>query len=588
MPTTRTAADGDTLCNFAIDAGFFNCQALRADPANSAFLSRPLKSGDVVTIPDLRPRTEDCPTDKVTKFVRKNTPPVSIRFVHGSPNKHYLADDESTFLNVSNHVTDKGGVDDSVAFPDKFEFQKPGHDDPDTFKVEVVDSAAGGTLDVTLDALKQIRNPDGSITHDIFPGAEAAKRKVDPLNCKKVRSGVAYRSKYVRLVVDEVDKAAKPDQTLLTTDMTDQGDATVEILEQNVRASYAISRCPGNPKCRISKAVPIGDNTAARKPRRRIRVAVHVLRAAPGGAPVVTTANAERRVTKWIRRIYAQASIAPKLAQATREVDPVANLVAVSDAAGASAAGDGNLGFRLTAPGLAPLVVGPITPAAGDSPRTSANALAALVTAPYSAVVSVNPARFTDPPAARSADLVITPTNVTVDNVVSTDSRQTLAVGRPNPANLLSWDGTNFLVGSIEQRTLLKNYDTGDDRIDIIVVQQVTAGNRGEAMMSGHQIDPLRRAISQVKFSAFLVQITMDGTDNNPFSAPHECGHVTMELVHAQGRRAELMSAGTSPAAVVNGTKRIKDGLQAFDSPHRSFRQLARLLSEGAPLLEPF
>jgi len=588
VASKRTAADGDTLCNFAIDAGFFNCQALRADPANSAFLTRALKKGDEVTIPDLRPRTENCSTDKLTKFLRKNTPPVSIRFVHGSPNKHYLADTTLDFLQVSNHITSQGGAKDDVPFPDKFEFQKPGHDDPDTFKVEVVDSSAGATLDATLEALKQIRQPDGTITHDVFPGAEAAKRKLDPVSCKKVRSKVAYRSKYLRLVVDEADKAAKNDQTLLTTDMTDQGDPAVEILEQNVRASYALSRCPGSPKCRISVPVPIGSDTDTRKPRRRIRIAVHVLRATPHGTPVVTPADANRRVTKWIRRLYAQASIAPKLVQAAREVDPVANLVAVSDPAGTSAAGDGQLGFRLTAPGKPALVVGPVTPAAGDTPQTSANALAALVTAPYSATVTVNPARFTDPPASRSADLLITPPDVTIDNLVSTDSRQALAVGRPNPLNLQSWDGTNFLVGSLEQRTLLKNYDTGQDRIDIIVVQQVTAGNRGEAMMSGHQIDPLRPAIAPVRFSAFLVKVAMDGSDQNPFSAPHECGHVTMELVHAQGRRAELMSAGTSGTSVVGGTKRIKEGLQAFDSPAGSFLQLKRLLSEGAPLLEPF
>ncbi len=333
---------------------------------------------------------------------------------------------------LSNHVTDRGGTNDGVPFPDKFEFQQPGHDDHDTFKVEVVDPAVGGTLDATLDALMPVHRLDGTIAHVEFPGAEAAKRKLDPVTCKKVRSGVAYRSKYLRLVVDEADKAAKTDQTLLTTDMTDQGDFTVEILEQNVRASYAISRCPGNPKCRISTAVPIGSDTDARKPRRRLRIAVHVLRRAPGGAPVVTTANAERRVRKWIRRLYAQASIAPKIVQPTREVDPVANLVAVSDPAGASAAGDGQLGFRLSAPGQPTLVVGPITPAAGDTPEVSANALAALVTAPYAATVTVNPARFVDPVTSRSADLLITPANVTIDSVVSTDSRQTLTVGRPN------------------------------------------------------------------------------------------------------------------------------------------------------------
>jgi hypothetical protein len=580
------------LCNFAIEAGFFNCEALRADPGNSAFLSHPLKDGDVVAIPDLRPRTENCSTDKVTKFVRKNTPPVSIRFVHGSPNKHYLADDESTFLNVSNHVTDKAGANDNAAFPDQFEFQQPGHDDPDTFKVEVVDSAAGGSVNVTIQALKRVFLPNGSFGHDVFPGAMADKRKLDPAECKKVRSGVAYRSKYLRLVTDGADRAAKPNQTLLVTDATDQGDPDLEILGQAVRATYQITRCPGNPKCAVrTKDVPVGSDTDKRKPRGRVRLAVHVLRLAPGGAPVVTTANAERRVTRWFRRIYAQAGFAPRIVSATREVDPVSNLIAVSNDRGVSAAGDGQLGFRLTAPGLAPLVVGPITPSAGDTPATTANALATLVQAPYSANVTVNPARFPDGVASRSADLLITPSNVTIDQVVSGDSRQTLTVGRPNPANLLSWDGNNFLVGSIEQRTILKNYDTGADRIDVFVVRTVTSGNLGEAMMSGHKIDPQRRAIDPVKFSAFVIQSTMDGSDKNPTTLPHECGHTLLELIHADGpgNATQLMTGQPIPdVATVNGTKRMKDGLEHFDRPPGNFKQLKRIRTEGAPVLDPF
>jgi len=594
MATTRTASDGDTLCNFAIDAGFFNCDALRAEGANSAFLNRPLKSGDVVAIPDLRPRTENCAEDKTNKFVKKNTPPVSIRFVHGSKNKHYLDDDTLDALNVSNHITNKAGANDGDKFPDQFEFHQPGHDDPDTFKVEVVDSAAGGSLNVALNALKRVLLPDGSFGHDVFPGAMADKRKLDPAECKKVHSGVAYRSKYLRLVSDGADKAAVPQQTLLVTDATDQGDPNLEILEQAVRAAYQIKRCNGNPKCTVlTKDVPVGSDTDKRKPRQRIRLAVHVLRLTPGGSPVVTTANAERRVTRWFRRVYAQAGLAPRIVSATREVDPVANLISVSNeaAAGASAAGDGQLGFRLTAPGLAALVVGPITPNAGDTPAVTANALGALVQAPYSAVVTVNPARFPDPPAARSADLVISPSNVTIDQVVSGDSRQTLTVGRPNPANLQSWDGNNFLVGSIEQRTILKNYDTGSDRIDVFVVRTVTSANLGEAMMSGHKIDPRRPAIDPVKFSAFVIQSTMDGSDTNPTTLPHECGHVLLELIHANGpnNATQLMTGQAIPdVATLNGTKRIKDGLQSFDFPAGSFRQLKRMRTEGTPVLDPF
>jgi hypothetical protein len=385
--------------------------------------------------------------------------------------------------------------------------------------------------------------------------------------------------------------------------MTDEGDPNLEILEQQVRATYFVQKCPakGTPSaCRVTAVADVGSDSDPRKPRARLKLAIHILRLAPGGGGgVVGIPDADRRVNRWIRRVYAQAGLAPRFMQTTRVVDPQENLVAVSEfdptkptvPGGVSAAGDGQLGFRVNAAGKPSQVIGPITPAAGDTPETTANALAALVQAPYTAVATRNPARFPDPAGSRSADILITEASgahVTIDQVVSGDSRQTLTVGRMNAANLQSWDGTNFLVGSIEQRTALKNYDTGADRIDIVVAQQFTSGDRGLAMMSGHQIDPARSAIDPVKFSAFLAQRTMDGTDGNPFSFPHECGHVAMELVHATGRANQLMTGGTTPADAVTATKRIREQTQTFDRPAGAFRQMQRLRTDGAPLIDAF
>ena len=182
------------------------------------------------------------------------------------------------------------------------------------------------TVQVTLQALKPVYKADHVTVdhHEEFTGAELAKRKLD-VQCAKVRSGVAYRSKYLRLVVDEADKngtvgpvppgtfppgagSPKPAQSLLVTDMVDQGEPDVEILDQRVRASYEIPRCPGTPKCKVTAELPIGDD------RKRLRMFVHVMRRTPGGAPVVTVANARRRVLKWFRRVLAQSSIAPEAA----------------------------------------------------------------------------------------------------------------------------------------------------------------------------------------------------------------------------------------------------------------------------------
>jgi len=176
MSTQVIAKDGDSLCGIAIAAGFLNCAALRAEGANSALLSRPLKAGDIVTVPDLRKKDLSKPTDGKHSFKKKNSPPVSVRFVHGSPDKKYLDDTTLTVLDVSNFPTDVGGSvgDAAGSFPTGFGFDQHGHDDVDTFKVEVHDPGAGGTVNAKLEAVKPVKQADGSIQFQPITGVPDA------------------------------------------------------------------------------------------------------------------------------------------------------------------------------------------------------------------------------------------------------------------------------------------------------------------------------------------------------------------------------------------------------------------------------
>jgi hypothetical protein len=622
MSTRVKARDGDSLCGIAIASGFLDCTSLRAEPANSALLDRPLVYGDIVTVPDVKSKNIDKPTQKLHSFTKKSAPPVAIRFVHGSPDKQYLEDDALLFLLVSKFQIDKGGPAGTDPFPDQSEFQPAGHADIATFKVEVVDPAAGGSVHVILEALKPIYKADGTIDHhELFQGAEYAARKLE-VDCAKVRSGVAYRSKYLRLVVDEADKngtvgpvppntfppgpgSPKPDQSLLVTDMVDQGEPDVEILDQKVRASYVITRCPGNPKCKVSAEVPIGND------RQRLRMYVHVMRRTPGGAPVVALGDAKRRVLKWFRRVMAQSSIAPKILGAA-ERDPVENLISVSDAGsgnptpgpnagGSNASGvdaTGNpsqLGFRINAPGETPQTIGPITPAAGDTPLQTATALASLVRAPFLASADANPRRFND--TQGSADIVLRHLNelfVTIDNLVSTDTAQTLVVGSVNPLPVpqQSWDGQNFLAGTLHQRVMCRNYDTGVDRVDVFAIDSTSDGNRGEAMMSGHDVnaDPTTHAATPVKFSLFAIQSCMDASNNDPLVLAHETCHVTGELGHALNVPTELMSAQVSGNNAVGASKRLTDRGVQYNITDGTFHINQRLRTEGsnAGIVEPW
>ncbi|CAN5250960.1 hypothetical protein BH10ACI1_BH10ACI1_07810 [soil metagenome] len=616
MAKTVTAKEGDSLCNIAFQNGFGDCTALRDEPKNKFILDRTgdekaqLRTGDKVTVPKMEIKDVNGATEQRHKFVKRGTLAI-LRFVHGAKDTSFKNDRTLTFLNVSNFITNQAGPPDgNVAFPGSGvrDFNENADKDKDAFKVEVLDINGSGELEVELEVLKPVYDAKGKVTkHEQFPAAIRAPRQIKP-DPKASKQGATqrFRTCYLRLVVDDEDKKSPNDQTLLTSDMFDAADAEskkVEILDQKVKGSYIIKTCPKDPKCRSTVILPIGED------RRRIRLAVHVLNNKVTGAdkkPVVKLEDAEKRVLTWFRRVYAQANIAPKLTMAVRAVDPPANLVAISNDSGLPARGDGQIGFTIHVDGKPDVVIGPITPKRNDKPIKTARALAKLVKAPFKAAVSENPARFVDDPKLKSADIVITEDSkarvtITIDILPpNRDTRQTIVARIVNPMNLESWavpnGNDNWNAGSYEQRAVLKNFDTkvksADDTVDIFVVDQLTGGNRGEAMMSNHRVDPLRSSITQVKFSAFLTKRTMDETNNNPFSFPHEVTHVTAEVVHCT-EPAQLMfskstppPAGTSGTNAVGGTKRIRDAAVTYDTPVGNFNIVSRLRTEGKSLLE--
>ena len=130
MPKKVTAKDGDTLCGLAVDAGFIDCTQLRKHADNKGFCNRPLKAGDVVTIPDLKATPLQKASNSRYKFLKKSAPPVSIRFVRGAADeKQYMHDNALTELQVSNYVANKAGLDRTKSFPSGFGYDE--HADAD-------------------------------------------------------------------------------------------------------------------------------------------------------------------------------------------------------------------------------------------------------------------------------------------------------------------------------------------------------------------------------------------------------------------------------------------------------------------------
>jgi hypothetical protein len=135
-------------------------------------------------------------------------------------------------------------------FPTAFRDNAEAARDPAAFRVEVIDeNCDAGMVHVALEALKPMYDKEGKFSgaYEPFPEAERKKRCLVNVECERVAPR-RYRSRYLRLVTDEVDRIAlaPTKQGLLVTDMADgvvDGEGRspndwVEILEQQVRVIY--------------------------------------------------------------------------------------------------------------------------------------------------------------------------------------------------------------------------------------------------------------------------------------------------------------------------------------------------------------
>jgi hypothetical protein len=603
MPETVIAAATDTLCTIASRFGFLNCDPLRADPANAAFLNRPLRDGDVVTVPDIVLNILEKAVEQLHVFLRKGIPAPSIRFVHGSKDKPYKDDLTLTFLNVSNYISDKAGKDGKGNLPKGFGFNQLGDDDLDTFKVEVVEPNGGADLEIELEALKPVYAPDGTVLrHEPFTDAQAGLRKLK-VKCEKVKSAKykGYRSRYMRLVTDEEDlkaisgnpvRADGTAQGLFTSDMAD-GNAgaadKVEILDQLVQATYILKNCPagGADKCKVQATLPIGPL------KQRIKLCFHLFRSTVGGGGIggVNEQNLRRRTFKWYRRVFAQAEFGPKLVAPTIQLidPPAANMLVLSDfhgrsAVGSNGAGASTLSFDLEdapgggGPAAAPVNVsvnlGALVAANGGAPVTPdavALAVVAALPAGFTGQAFENGVNHNQPGSA--ADILITKNDgkrILIRNERTDDlaAGMTVLVARVNLTAVN--DAATPDIPNAEVRRIVRAAPGDDTRLDCYVFGQFAGGTRGLALTPDSDVPVRNQNKSPMRWANLMATTTMDGTDANPFTYPHESGHVLMDLFHTDfdgGNAAhasrvegkELMRSGTSGANSVNGSKRICD-----------------------------
>lgn len=577
MPQTVVAQDGDTLCGLAIRHGFLNCDPLRAEGANSALTSRALVAGDRVTIPDIRKKKAPGATGGSHSFKLERRPEPSLRFVHGTKSRPFAQDPTLTKLNISNYRTDRAGTTAQAAFSNAFGFQQDAHDDPDTFKLELI-SPDGGTPKIKLEALQPSYRANGTVSgHAPFTGANAAGRSLTLDTQAAGTTGFRYRTRYLRLVTDTLDQAAAATQALLVSDIADgNGGANdqMEILDQNVRASYELPKCNAGSKCTLVAELPVGEN------KRRIRMSVTILRTTPGGPAIggTTTQMVRRRIFKWFRRAYAQTNMAPKLIGNINTVDPPsADMIAISDPNGTPASGvdatgsPSTLTFRLDRPPLP--FFGNILPAhtitvnlvAGRTPAQVCADIVAALPGGFAGTVYTN-AQATNR-ATPSADVIITRADgnrVMIRSEATTDTALTIGVARVNVANVPHSAGpfAALLVSTPVARRVLR-ISGADNRLDFFVVGSLP-GARGVAFIPATDLAVQYRPPRLCRWSILMRAAMMNGADNDPFTFPHEAGHVLNDAFHADNADpnvgTELMTGtGTSAANAAGGSKRVSD-----------------------------
>jgi hypothetical protein len=594
MPTTVTAVKGDTLCTIAINNGLNDCTPLRALDANSAYKTRALVAGDVVTVPDLNPSDNSKPTDAQHQFQIKARQ-VGIRFVHGSAKIKYADDLELTELNISNYNTNLCGIPEGPQLPDAdhAHFDANADKDVDAFKVEVLDTRPPSTpLEVLVEPLVPTYDSGGTVSgHNNFPG--------DPKNSGTVRGvraligqaynveGKRYRTGYLRLVVDSLDTTARPKQTVLVTDNVSNNDTKTEILDQDVRATYVLKDCPvadDASKCRVETTAPLVRGSV-------VNVALHILRATatgvvettpggPGDDGVVKLSDFQGRFDTYCRDYWAQNRVKFKTVLA-RTVDLPSNMLTVSDASGKVAAGhqlnstvQGQVGFTVNVQRFgngtdANQDVSPILINAGDTPETTANAIATAVNgiSGLTAKVSVNPAEVRPSTASQSgsADILISDGQngrVTLTNLTAAaqqDQDQVVAINNVGLTFAVRNAFADYHVGSPDERNLYKTYDTGDDRLDIFVVNNFDSRPQlvGFTITAQTDADASRRPMSGM-FNTIVMRLDASDANNGfPYALPHEIGHALLDCAMHADDKHELMFSITANPVDVDDSKRL-------------------------------
>jgi hypothetical protein len=606
--------------------------------------------GDRVFVPAPNEKTEPAPTEERTRF-RKIGTGARLRFIFDDGDSNPNDDRELTFLCVSNLVTstnlpDGHGPDPAgAADPDHFkvEIEDPGERGdtipaarctlealkPDgaggfaqfgtrrTLQVELkrVNDAAGAPtnkfrsryLRLVTDTVDQAVNADQCLLTDWDPG----DANIDILDQRvQIEYERADGSRPKRQLPIGTDRR-KIRMAVHVLNRTPGGTPIVAVADAQTRVQkwYRRTYAQANmgPKLMAAVAavdpprnmVVVSNNSGANAstPTDANRLRFEIVGPAAGITYDVQPGDTPARIAAdhgfaGYATIYNHANNAAH--RAARAIDEV------------------RAGDSLFIPAQAGLVVVVYRPRRTQTPISTAREIARRVgTAGYTATAFPNDPRPGDPRG--SADVLIKQadgTLVTCQNAGSAGNAQTLtAVAVSTTTFLVSSNNTaggfaSHNIGAPEQRALVRNYrpNAASNRVECFVVGTVQYDDASTTIRGRAVIPSLfRPANEQPKHpflrSTYMANTTMsactntaagDSSDANPFTFPHESGHVIIDAFHAGVATQMMTGSGTSGANSVGASKRIFDSPVAFGgmgalSP---LNQVSRLRSSGSPVLE--
>lgn len=558
---------------------------------------------------------------------------IEIRIVDDLGTPATLAPTELQFIRISDQVT-------STQLPADYTTAST---DRRNFRIDVFDDVAAGN---TVQATWQMVKPDGNAF---------ANDRTAQITCTRIPGSNWFRSKYLRLVVDAADAAHQSDQTILAD--WDSTDPTIEILGQTLKASYTRGPTTVRAEAEVTQesdrnrlklgafilrttygtagtgvVTPANVQFRTNKWYRRVMAQAAVaprLTAAPvevdppRNMVVISERTGARARGNANNRLRFFVRGAAGFEYTIRRGDTLAQIAQNHDIPDWRTIYDHprNAAFKALRTDPNMIGVGDVvfTPAVGgraavvyrpprnSTPEETANAMAAGVrTGGYTAVTAVNPR--SNGRVRGSADIVIHDAagNMAIlENESSSDTRQSILVARVNTTNFTVGVGAagfaDIHVGSPMQRAVARNFAMTAGQINCIVTGRVlqdsgAGGLRGVAVPPLAAFSPQFRTTVPFRHCTFMAQITMDGTNANPFTFPHESGHAAFDVFHTQANPEQMMTgagAGTSAANAIGASKRIYDSAISIAVPSApsggvwaNVNQQTRLRASGAAVLE--